>query len=71
MKIFTRTIGFDEKELEKEMGRIDDLIYELREALLEALEWIERPVEDQDDAAQFLAFEQRAKALARGRNVTT
>lgn len=39
--------------------RIDDL----EKALGEAIEWIERPVETQEDAVMFLMFEERAKEL--------
>lgn len=63
MGFLTRTITFNEKELEAELARLQDVFDELRSTLAEALDWIERPVETQEDGAYFLLFEERAKKL--------
>ena len=63
MKLLRRSITFPEKEFREEVARVEELVDELRSTLEEALEWIERPVETQQDAAYFLDFEERAKSL--------
>lgn len=66
MKFLSRTITFNEKELQEELGVITGQINALRVTLAEALEWIEHPVSTPEDAEYFLLFEERAKKLIAG-----
>lgn len=70
MKLFSKTITYNEKELEAELASVEnlirgqrELIADLRAVLAEALEWIERPIKDADDVPLFEDFEERAKRL--------
>jgi hypothetical protein len=47
----------------EEILELCDEIAGLRELLEEAVEWFARPVATQEDAAMFLAFEERAKEV--------
>jgi hypothetical protein len=50
---------------EKYLDLLEERDY-CHELLREALEWIERPVETQDDAALFIYFEDKVKRLIEG-----
>lgn len=63
MKLFQRSITFNEKEFKAEIARIEKLVAELRGTLEEALDWIERPVADPNDVPLFEDFERRAHKL--------
>lgn len=63
MKLLRRSITFPEKEFREEVARAEARMEELRSTLEEALDWIERPVDDANDVPLFLDFEERAKAL--------